>query len=701
MKWNSFGKLKLLTGLFLLLFPVLLGLVWGNTASSVLAEETVAGDTAVWTYLLPGLADASDPVIADVDGNGQLDIVVGTHTGHVVVVKANGTLLWDRDISSYYGLGSNQQRILTAPIVADLNGDGSMEVIVGTGTPGMGECYPGSVIVLDSNGRKFAGNWPFMTRDGDVPPVNCPDGVYGTPAVADMDGDGDMEIAFGAFDKGLYVLNHNGTAVSGFPIDSALTFRFPSWTILQDRLADTIWSSPAMADLDGDGDLELIVGTDEGHFGERFGGERIGWFCPYSNVDTAQYCGGSLYAVHHNNQLYTWPDDGDPAGPNYPKYHWEHIQSTPAIADLNNDGSLDIIHGLGTYYQNKNTTFTYANRVIARSGATGKLLPGWNDFPGEAEWGQGKATGGATPGSPAIGDITGDGQVDVLILAMDKKLYAWHGNGQPVAGFPMTPRDAYGLAQNFDVGSTPILADYDGDGVMEVLFVQNTSVTVVDGDGTQLTPSSVPHPFNTVDAMQGSKEGARMSSTSPAVADLDNDGRLEVVVATGLTSLDPSEGKVQGRIVVWKLPNSSTEADWPMYKQNATRTSALTNLPGVPVITPNNIYALQEISDDSAVMASIFVENAGPTALNWQLSNVPTAVTPSAMQGTVNPGQKVVVSLSINPAGLGGGETNLGSIRVTATDPETSELLANPTDIPVVIKRVEKLWRNYLPVVTR
>ena len=688
-------KLKRFTGLFLLLLPVVFFVVWIATAPKVTAY---ANGRAMWTYQLPGMADASDPVLADITGNGQLDIIVGTHNGHVVAVNRQGQLIWDRDISSYYGLGNNQQRIMAAPVAADLTGDGTMEIIIATGSPGMNTCYPGSIIVLDKNGQKAPGNWPFMMRDTpDLPPANCPAGIYSTPAVADMNGDGNKEIAFGSFDKGIYVLNHNGTAVSGFPIDSVLTFRFPSWSILNDKLADTVWSSPALADISGDGNLELIIGTDEGHFGERFGGERIGWYCPYPNTPTNQYCGGSLYIVKQNSQLHLWANASNPPASNYPRYGWEHIQSSPAIADLNNDGMLDIVHGMGTFYQNLNPSSPYANRVFAINGATGEILPGWNDFPGEAEWGHGKGTGGATPSSPSIGDITGDGKLNVVIPAMDGKVYAWHANGQQVSGFPVQTLEYYGLASNgFDVGSTAILVDYDGDSDMEILILQNTSMIVLDGDGTQLSPMGTfdADAFNS-ELEVGKENGTRFSAASPAVADIDGDGRLEAVVATGLLGLES-----KGHIIVWKLPESSLKAHWPMYKQNAARTSVLNNLPGNPELVQDMIYVLQELGDGNTASTNLHLKNIGQSDLNWQVSNIPTAVSATPTNGTTSPNQTSAISINITPDPAGMGETNLGSLRVTATDPDTGDVL-DTFDIPVIINYVDQIRRNYLPVVTR
>ncbi len=682
---------KLFYGL-VILFIGIMGAFSTSGSKAALADTQAAH--AEWTFLLPGLADASDPLLVDVSGNGKLDIVAATHNGHVVAVDRNGNQLWDRDISPYFGLPNNRQRILAAPAAADLDNNGSVEIVIATGTADSDVCYPGGVIVLKNNGEIAPGNWPFMMFDGTTLPENCSDGIYGTPAIVDMDGDGDKEIGFGSFDKRLYVLNHDGTAVPGFPIDSALRFRFPAWGNITNQLADTIWSSAAAADLDGNGTQELIVGTDEGHFGDSYGGNKLDWYCPYPNTLTPEYCGGSLYAVQHNGQLYVWPDDGDPAAPNYQKNYWEHIQSTPVVADLNEDGVLDIVHGMGTYYQILNPSYTYANRVVAINGATGQMLAGWNDFPGQPVWGQGKTTGAPTPGSPAIGDITGDGKVDVVILAMDGRVYAWHANGQVVSGFPKQTYDIYNTTLPFNVGSSPMLVDYDGDSVMEILLLQNTSLVVIDGNGTQLTPSGGSG-FNSLNEIGGS-EGGRFSATTPAIADIDEDGRLEVVVASGLASVDLGEGKTRGRIIVWELPNSTTNADWPMYKQNAARTSS------IPIDRPileANKTSLVEIklqSDANVIEREVTLSNTGTLAYDWSLSSVPAGVSINPSSGTVNPGGQVNLAVSIDV-----NSTLNDSFVVNAIGEDANPAINSPLTIGVDVFVVDTIHRAYLPFVIK
>ncbi|MBK6376377.1 MAG: VCBS repeat-containing protein [Xanthomonadales bacterium] len=67
----------------------------------------------------------SSPTIADLDGNGSPEIIFGTQAGRVVAVRSNGTLMWSRSTGSV--------PVQSKPAVADIDGDGQLEVIVGAG----------------------------------------------------------------------------------------------------------------------------------------------------------------------------------------------------------------------------------------------------------------------------------------------------------------------------------------------------------------------------------------------------------------------------------------------------------------------------------------------------------------------------------------------------------------------------------------
>ena len=90
----------------------------------------------------------------------------------------------------------------------------------------------------------------------------------------------------------VYAWRFDGTPVPGFPPDSWLAVPFPADPEYRGKLGDTIWSSPALADLDRDGYLEVIIGSDEGNRTEN-----SPWECPYILPSGWRpgYCGGSLY----------------------------------------------------------------------------------------------------------------------------------------------------------------------------------------------------------------------------------------------------------------------------------------------------------------------------------------------------------------------------------------------------------------------
>ncbi len=366
----------------------------------------------------------TSPAIEDIDDDGDLDVIVGVSTSaseldYVAAYDgATGDTLW------IFNFDNTNLMAFSSPAVADIDDDGDLDVVIGATGGGHGRVYAidgptGTLIWVDTTYSNL---------------------VKSSPAIGDVDGDGDLEVVIGV-GREVYAYD----AATG---DTLWTYHY--------LYGGYFTSSPALANVDGYPGLETFIGDSHGNVYCITG--QHGWAkwittvpgqILYSSPSVADIVSGypntgaeviigstdsSVWVFRAINGDYVWDTKTEGV-----------IVSSPAVWDICGNYKKEVIIGSDDH------------RVWVLAGQTGDSI--WTYM-----------TGDSVRSSPAIADIDNDGDEEVIVNSWDNYIYALNGtDGSLLWRYDITARF-----------SSPSVGDLDGDGWAEIATGSNMGVWALD-----------------------------------------------------------------------------------------------------------------------------------------------------------------------------------------------------------------------------
>ena len=463
------------------------------------SAQAITGPSRVWSRSTPGIVVQSSPSSVDLDG-GTKDIVVGTWDSNST--NAGGKVYGLRGEDGENASGwprSVAKRVNSSAAIADVTGNGKEEVFIGSGVAEY-ECSGGGMYSYTNTGSqryRFNG-YDNVTNGGEAPCNNL--AMHGSAALGDINSDGRVDATFGALGIRTWsITGDNGSENLGWWFD---------WD-------DTQFASPALADLNNDGLVEVIAGGDQSPQG------RLG------------HQGGLVRALSGTGQeLWQFRTN-------------EIVYSSPAVGDVDGDGKPEIVFGTGNFWADNSSGGSDSTKIFVLN------------HVGKLQWV--KDLGAQTLASPALTDLDGDGRLDIAIGTWEGsqsgKIWGLHGGyGTNLPGYPVT-----NAGGNKIVGQVST-ADFDNDGGQDIVATTGNGVYCYSGKTGEL--------LFTIRSF-GSFQ------SSPLIEDLDGNGRLDIVIAGTLNG-------TEGAIERWEMPDSTANLGalgWPKFRKDARQTGSWQTTP--------------------------------------------------------------------------------------------------------------------------
>ena len=342
------------------------------------------------------VGSSSTPFFVDLDADGDMDMLVGEDQGNINFYRNTGNKavpIWNLVSDHYNSIDAGKR---SAPALYDIDADSDLDLLIGQDQ--------GKTLFYRNDGSIYLPSWTEVTEDYLFMDV----GSNSRPVLADIDGDGDMDLFAGEVEGNVNYFRNEATG----PISSWSTITENYFAI---QAGD--YSAPAFADIDQDGDLDLFIGKKDGtiDFYQNIGtaGSAV-WILAssqYNSMDVGSYAAPAFVDIDHDSdldifighmqgKLVFYRNDGTPQVPlwNLASENFDSIDvgwySAPTFGDLDLDGDYDLLIGNGDgrvfFYQNDGTpqaySFTYISDFYNSIDVGDRATPMLGDFDSDGDW---------------------------------------------------------------------------------------------------------------------------------------------------------------------------------------------------------------------------------------------------------------------------------------------------------------------------
>ena len=349
----------------------------------------------------------SSPAIADMDMDGSPEILFGEYNGRFHILESDGSdICW---------LDTGNQ-IWGSPAVADIDNDGILEVMITSKNQHMyildGNCN----VELNFNAEQF---------------------LMGTPTLGNLDNDEELEIVFGGYSNPgkLFALNHDGSPVENFPV------------VLDEKIQRGV----ALADFNGNGKMDIVLGTDDEHIYLIYDNGQVADGFPFTAENdfrsapvVVEVMGEKIiFAGNRDNNLYAVNPDGSLR---FTVVTGDDISTSPGVVETE--------EGPAIFFGSEDGKLYGVN-------SAGLPLSGW---PIDV--------GSEIIGSPAFTDLDSDGTPEIISAVSGMDLLIFRMDGSPYADIP--------IEFEMPFSGSPAVQDLDNDGDLEIVIGSTNSLIAVD-----------------------------------------------------------------------------------------------------------------------------------------------------------------------------------------------------------------------------